>query len=119
MKCTAVFFFAFAAVTSAFSPATPRVLAKARAAPVMRAEAPKFSPAALVAAVPAVLASTPAFADSTDLISQVPMATSLEVTFAAYLAVLLGTLLPTLFLIVLYLNSEARKIGNFKEEDPF
>mmetsp|Transcript_25416 Transcript_25416/g.57088 ORF Transcript_25416/g.57088 Transcript_25416/m.57088 type:complete len:100 (+) Transcript_25416:60-359(+) len=62
MKCTAVFFFAFAAVTSAFSPATPRVLAKARAAPVMRAEAPKFSPAALVAAVPAVLASTPAFA---------------------------------------------------------
>ena len=44
------------------------------------------------------------------------MATSLEVTFAAYLAVLLGTLLPTLFLIVLYLNSEARKIGDFSEE---
>jgi len=33
--------------------------------------------------------------------------------------ILAGTLLPTLFLIVLYLNSEARKIGNFKEEDPF
>ena len=74
------------------------------------------------------------------------MATSLEVTFAAYLAVLLGTwmfnfletekpkqlrcrksnvalcasftgtLLPTLFLIVLYLNSEARRIGDFTEE---
>ena len=53
------------------------------------------------------------------IVSNLPMATSLEVTFAAYLAVLLGTLLPTLFLIVLYLNSEARKIGDFTEEGTF
>mmetsp|Transcript_33370 Transcript_33370/g.66443 ORF Transcript_33370/g.66443 Transcript_33370/m.66443 type:complete len:82 (+) Transcript_33370:340-585(+) len=68
------------------------------------------------ASVPAFMAATPAFADSTDLVANLPMATSLEVTFAAYLAVLLGTLLPTLFLIVLYLNSEARRIGDFTEE---
>lgn len=36
---------------------------------------------------------------------------SLEVTFAAYLAVLLGTFLPVTFLIVLYSQSEARKAG--------
>lgn len=34
-----------------------------------------------------------------------------EVTFAAYLAVLLGTFVPVTFLIVLYTQSEARKAG--------
>jgi photosystem II reaction center protein PsbM len=37
------------------------------------------------------------------------MPVSLEVTFAAYLAVLLGTFVPVTFLIVLYAQSEARK----------
>jgi hypothetical protein len=100
------------------------------------------------------------------LVANLPMTTSLEVTFAAYLAILLGTvenqfvrlafgvfllvlvfacrpgfrtslsvspshslplslslsvylagtLLPVLFLVVLYLNSEARKVGDFTEE---
>ena len=39
------------------------------------------------------------------------MPISLEVTFAAYLAVLLGTFVPVTFLIVLYSQSEARKAG--------
>eukprot|EP01040_Poterioochromonas_malhamensis_P017688 gene17688-20403_t len=34
---------------------------------------------------------------------------SLEVTFAAYLAVIVGTLVPVTFLITLYSQSEARK----------
>ena len=46
-----------------------------------------------------------------------PMATSLEVTFAAYLAIILGTFLPCLFLIILYLNSEARVTGKFEQFD--
>jgi photosystem II PsbM protein len=38
-------------------------------------------------------------------------ALSLEVQFGAYLAVLLGTFLPALFLINLYIQSETRKAG--------
>ena len=92
---------------------------KSARAPVMRAEpvAVDFKSALVPAAI--LGAGSPAFAASTDVVSNLPMATSLEVTFAAYLAVLLGTLLPTLFLIVLYLNSEARKIGDFTEEGTF
>jgi len=75
----------------------------------------------------ATAGATPAFAangeqilaQSTDIVSNLPMATSLEVSFAAYLAVLLGTFLPTLFLIILYLNSEARKVGDFTEAGTF
>jgi photosystem II reaction center protein PsbM len=61
---------------------------------------------ALVAAAPA-FAALPVFA-SVD-VSSMPL--SLEVTFAAYLAVLLGTFVPVTFLIVLYSQSEARKAG--------
>jgi len=83
--------------------------------------------AAAAALAGATAGATPAFAangeqilaQSTDIVSNLPMATSLEVTFAAYLAVLLGTFLPTLFLIILYLNSEARKVGDFTEEGTF
>jgi photosystem II PsbM protein len=38
-------------------------------------------------------------------------ALSLEVQFGAYLAVLLGTFLPVLFLINLYIQTETRKAG--------
>jgi photosystem II PsbM protein len=38
-------------------------------------------------------------------------ALSLEVQFGAYLAVLLGTFLPVLFLINLYVSTETRKAG--------
>lgn len=64
-------------------------------------------PKALAGMAPAVVAA-PAFA-STDLVTSMPL--SLEVTFAAYLAVLLGTFIPVTFLIVLYTQSEARKAG--------
>ena len=36
---------------------------------------------------------------------------SLQVQFGAYLAILLGTFLPVLFLINLYTQSETRKAG--------
>ena len=55
-------------------------------------------PKALSAMVPALVAA-PAFAD-VSAVSTMPL--SLEVTFTAYLAVLLGTFFPVTFLIVLY-----------------
>ena len=55
-------------------------------------------PKAIAAMAPAMVAG-PAFA-SMDALSTMPL--SLEVTFAAYLAVLLGTFVPVTFLIVLY-----------------
>lgn len=64
-------------------------------------------PQALLSMTPAMVAM-PAFA-SVDQVSSMPL--SLEVTFAAYLAVLLGTFVPVTFLIVLYSQSEARKAG--------
>jgi len=64
-------------------------------------------PKAMASVVPALVAA-PAFAS--DAIST-SMPLSLEVTFAAYLAVLLGTFIPVTFLIVLYTQSEARKAG--------
>lgn len=46
------------------------------------------------------------------LMTAIPSTTvSLEVTFAAYLAVLLGTFVPVAFLIILYIQSESRKAG--------
>ena len=54
---------------------------------------------ALAALTPAAIAM-PAFAATDALTTSMPL--SLEVTFAAYLAVLLGTFLPVTFLIVLY-----------------
>jgi hypothetical protein len=63
----------------------------------MKAEMPLK---ALAALTPAVIAM-PAFAASTDALAT-SMPLSLEVTFAAYLAVLLGTFVPVTFLIVLY-----------------
>ena len=65
-------------------------------------------PKTIASISPAVIAA-PAFAASDALTSSMPL--SLEVTFAAYLAVLLGTFVPVTFLIVLYSQSEARKAG--------
>eukprot|EP00591_Stephanopyxis_turris_P003344 CAMPEP_0195514590 /NCGR_PEP_ID=MMETSP0794_2-20130614/5920_1 /TAXON_ID=515487 /ORGANISM="Stephanopyxis turris, Strain CCMP 815" /LENGTH=96 /DNA_ID=CAMNT_0040642853 /DNA_START=116 /DNA_END=406 /DNA_ORIENTATION=+ len=71
---------------------------------------------AAVAAVPAAVA-TPAFAlDS--IVSSLPTETlSLEVQFGAYLAILLGTFLPCLFLINLYVQTESRKAGKAGGQD--
>mmetsp|Transcript_1882 Transcript_1882/g.5672 ORF Transcript_1882/g.5672 Transcript_1882/m.5672 type:complete len:97 (+) Transcript_1882:201-491(+) len=40
----------------------------------------------------------------------------MEVTFPAYLAIFLGTLIPIAFLILLYVQSEARKAGEREAE---
>ena len=42
---------------------------------------------------------------------------ALEVQFGAYLAVLLGTFLPVLFLINLYIQTESRKAGRAGGQD--
>jgi photosystem II PsbM protein len=69
-----------------------------------------------VAALP-VAGIAPAFAlDS--IIESLPSSTvALEVQFAAYLAVILGTFLPALFLINLYIQSESRKAGRAGGQD--
>jgi photosystem II PsbM protein len=52
------------------------------------------------------------------IIASLPTETlSLEVQFGAYLAVLLGTLLPVLFLVNLYTQSESRKAGKEGGQD--
>eukprot|EP01035_Chromulina_nebulosa_P018579 gene18579-24305_t len=63
----------------------------------------------VMAAMAPLIVSAPAFANVDALSTTMPL--SLEVTFAAYLAVLLGTFVPVTFLIVLYSQSEARKAG--------
>lgn len=61
--------------------------------------------------MPVAILAAPAFAlDS--VIEALPTNTvALEVQFGAYLAVALGTLLPVLFLINLYIQTESRKAG--------
>lgn len=63
------------------------------------------------AAVPVAALAAPAFA--MDSIVEVLPSTSLslQVQFGAYLAVLLGTFLPALFLVNLYIQTETRKAG--------
>mmetsp|Transcript_1672 Transcript_1672/g.1747 ORF Transcript_1672/g.1747 Transcript_1672/m.1747 type:complete len:100 (+) Transcript_1672:51-350(+) len=45
------------------------------------------------------------------------LAGGMEVTFPAYLAIFLGTLIPVAFLIILFIQSEARKAGAASRED--
>uniref|UniRef100_A0A7S2IGU6 Photosystem II reaction center M protein n=1 Tax=Helicotheca tamesis TaxID=374047 RepID=A0A7S2IGU6_9STRA len=72
---------------------------------------------AAVAAIPAATIATPAFAlDS--IVEALPTNTvALEVQFGAYLAVLLGTFLPVLFLVNLYIQTEARAAGRAGGQD--
>ena len=71
---------------------------------------------AAIGAIPAAIA-TPAFAMDS-IVSSLPTETlSLEVQFGAYLAVLLGTFLPVLFLINLYIQTESRKAGKAGGQD--
>jgi photosystem II PsbM protein len=68
-------------------------------------------------ALPVAAITAPAFAlDS--VIEALPTNTvALEVQFGAYLAVALGTLLPCLFLINLYIQTESRKAGRAGGQD--
>jgi photosystem II PsbM protein len=64
-----------------------------------------------IGALPVAAIVSPAFAlDS--IVEALPSNTvALEVQFGAYLAVALGTLLPCLFLINLFIQTESRKAG--------
>ena len=71
---------------------------------------------AALAALPVAIAS-PAFAMDS-IVASLPTETlALEVQFGAYLAVLLGTLLPVLFLVNLYVQTESRKAGRDGGQD--
>jgi photosystem II PsbM protein len=72
---------------------------------------------AAVAAIPVAALAAPAFAlDS--VVEALPTTTlALEVQFGAYLAVILGTFLPVLFLINLYVQTESRKAGREGGQD--
>jgi len=100
----AFFYFCIVSVINAFvQNGAARSMIKAGALS-MKMDIPK----AVAAMAPAAM-SLPAFAATDALTNSMPL--SLEVTFAAYLAVLLGTFVPVTFLIVLYSQSEARKAG--------
>lgn len=46
-----------------------------------------------------------------------PLSADMAVTFPAYLAVFLGTLIPCAFLIILYIQAESRKAGERSARD--
>lgn len=52
------------------------------------------------------------------IVESLPSSTlALEVQFGAYLAVILGTVLPVLFLVNLYIQTESRKAGKAGGQD--
>lgn len=63
------------------------------------------------ASLPIVTLATPAFAMDSVVASLPSIDVSMQVQFGAYLAVLLGTLLPSLFLVNLFVQTETRKAG--------
>jgi photosystem II PsbM protein len=63
------------------------------------------------AAVPVAALSAPAFAMDSIVQALPSTSLSMEVQFGAYLAILLGTFLPCLFLINLFVSTETRKAG--------
>jgi len=69
------------------------------------------------AALPVAAISAPAFAMDSIVEALPTNMVALEVQFGAYLAVLLGTFLPVLFLINLYIQTEARKAGKAGGQD--
>nr|AAO43193.1 photosystem II reaction center M protein precursor [Phaeodactylum tricornutum] len=97
--------FALIAASLAFAPnQAPQQVAKAA-----------FTKAA--GALPVAALAAPAFAlDS--IVEALPTNTvALEVQYGAYLAVALGTLLPCLFLINLFIQTESRKAGRAGGQD--
>lgn len=62
-------------------------------------------------ALPAAMLAGPALAVTSVLETMPTQSLALEVQFGAYMAVALGTLLPCLFLINLFIQTESRKAG--------
>ncbi|TFJ80680.1 hypothetical protein NSK_007857 [Nannochloropsis salina CCMP1776] len=95
----------------AFVPTSKLVQPAAVAAGRKAATSMKLDVPAVVAGLAPAALAAPAFA-ADQIMTALPSTTvSLEVTFAAYLAVLLGTFVPVAFLIILYIQSESRKAG--------
>lgn len=68
-------------------------------------------------ALPVASIAGPAFALDSVVQSLPSNTVALEVQFGAYLAVALGTLLPCLFLINLFIQTESRKAGRAGGQD--
>lgn len=72
---------------------------------------------AAIGAIPAAAIASPAFAMDSIVDALPSTSVALEVQFGAYLAVLLGTFLPVLFLVNLYIQTESRKAGKAGGQD--
>mmetsp|Transcript_710 Transcript_710/g.890 ORF Transcript_710/g.890 Transcript_710/m.890 type:complete len:139 (-) Transcript_710:45-461(-) len=72
---------------------------------------------AAIGAIPAAAIASPAFAMDSIVDALPTTSLALEVQFGAYLAVLLGTFLPVLFLVNLYVQTESRKAGKAGGQD--
>jgi len=70
-----------------------------------------------VGAMPVAALAAPAFALDSIIESMPTTSVALEVQFGAYMAVALGTLLPCLFLINLFIQTESRKAGRAGGQD--
>ena len=70
-----------------------------------------------VGALPVAAIAGPAFALDSIIQSMPTTSVALEVQFGAYLAVALGTLLPCLFLINLFIQTESRRAGREGGQD--
>jgi photosystem II PsbM protein len=68
-------------------------------------------------ALPVAAIAGPAFALESIIEAMPTTSVSLEVQFGAYLAVALGTLLPCLFLINLFIQTESRRAGREGGQD--
>jgi photosystem II PsbM protein len=64
-----------------------------------------------VGALPVASIVAPAFAMDSIIEAMPTTSLALEVQFGAYMAIALGTLLPVLFLINLFIQTESRKAG--------
>jgi photosystem II PsbM protein len=72
---------------------------------------------AAIGAIPAAAIASPAFAMDSVIEALPSTSVALEVQFGAYLAVLLGTFLPCLFLVNLFIQTESRKAGKAGGQD--
>lgn len=68
-------------------------------------------------AIPAAAIAGPALALDSIVEAMPTQSVALEVQFGAYMAVALGTLLPCLFLINLFIQTESRKAGREGGQD--
>mmetsp|Transcript_3762 Transcript_3762/g.5655 ORF Transcript_3762/g.5655 Transcript_3762/m.5655 type:complete len:109 (+) Transcript_3762:65-391(+) len=97
--------FALIAAAMAFAPNAPKVISE------------MSLKKATIGAIPAALIASPVFAMDS-IVEALPTNTvALEVQFGAYLAILLGTFLPVLFLVNLYIQTESRKAGKAGGQD--